>query len=138
MEGLWKLYGGKGSDQIEEFRTEAANYTHIQACGPGGIAEADGGFALKFLEYAEARAKIDPVGKLSFPSDFVQGDWRPGQLITSGGKDFSLPYDFDGIDAKDVIVVIEPPKIDIERNLPKDVKKQKQDENEKDAEEPGC
>ena len=62
MEGLAALYGGKGSDQLEEFRTDAANYTHIQACGPGGIAEADGGFALKFLEFAEASAKIAPVG----------------------------------------------------------------------------
>ena len=51
MKGLHKIYGAKGHEI--ETKTNAANYTHIQACGPGGVAEADGGFAQKFYEFAE-------------------------------------------------------------------------------------
>ena len=48
-------------------------------------------------------------------------------MITTGGNDFSLPYDFDGIEAENVTVdIIEPPKIDLEKNQPRDVKTQKQ------------
>ena len=76
------------------------------------------------------------MGKLSFPSDFVQGDWRPGQIITSGGKDFTLPYDFDGIEAEDVTVdIIQPPKVNLEKKRPKNFEIEKQDEKEKDDEE---
>ena len=70
-------------------------YTHIQACGPGGIAEADGGFAKRFHDFAEQRAKINPEGILNFPSDFIKGDWRPGQIITAGGEDFQLTFDIE-------------------------------------------
>ena len=52
MEALNDVYG-KRNAEIENYKTNAANYTHIQACGPGGVAEADGGFAQKFYEFAE-------------------------------------------------------------------------------------
>ena len=60
-------------------------------------------------------------------------------MITTGGNDFSLPYDFDGIEAENVTVdIIEPPKIDLEKNQPRDVKTQKQDETKEIAPKTGC
>ena len=87
---LNKLYGGKGIEIVDQCGADLVKYTHIQACGPGGIAEADGGFAKRFHDFAEERSKMHPEGILSFPSDFIKGDWRPGQIITSGGEDFEL------------------------------------------------
>ena len=52
MEALRKIFGKRNED-VERFRQNAVNYTHIQACGPGGVADADGGFAQKFYEFAE-------------------------------------------------------------------------------------
>ena len=41
-----------------------------------------------------------------------------------------MPYDFDGCEAENGEVdIIEPAKKDLEKNRPKDVKKQKQDED---------
>ena len=61
MAGLAKVVGERGVDEADDFRA-SANYTHIQACGPGGIAEADGGFAARFFAFAERTSQITPVG----------------------------------------------------------------------------
>ena len=51
---LNKLYVGKGIEVVvDDFAATVVRYTHIQACGPGGIAEADGGFAKRFHDFAE-------------------------------------------------------------------------------------
>ena len=36
---------------------------------------------------------MNQAGILNFPSDFIKGDWRPGQIITVGGEDFQLLFD---------------------------------------------
>lgn len=48
MPGL--LETGRGvaenlADEVDSEEEEICKYFHIQACGPGGIADADGGFA---------------------------------------------------------------------------------------------
>ena len=37
--------GGNDVDDADDWNCEMCKYFHIQACGPGGIADADGGFA---------------------------------------------------------------------------------------------
>ena len=49
------LVAGRGSgdvdgESMEENESEPNKYVHIQACGPGGIADADGGFAERLLK----------------------------------------------------------------------------------------
>ena len=49
------LVAGRGSGDIdgesmEENESEPNKYFHIQACGPGGIADADGGFAARLFK----------------------------------------------------------------------------------------
>ena len=49
------LVAGRGSGDVdgqsmEENESEPNKYFHIQACGPGGIADADGGFAERLLK----------------------------------------------------------------------------------------
>ena len=44
---------GVSSGEIEDEGSddnEVCKYFHLQACGPGGIADADGGFANRLLE----------------------------------------------------------------------------------------
>lgn len=55
MPGLAMGRGGAtGEAEIfdDEEEDSCVRYFHIQACGPGGIAEADGGFAKKLLDTA--------------------------------------------------------------------------------------
>ena len=35
------------------------SYFHIQACGPGGVADADGGFAERILNFLSEKALND-------------------------------------------------------------------------------
>ena len=42
--------GEEDEDSIEHDDNEPNKYFHIQACGPGGVAEADGGFAERLLK----------------------------------------------------------------------------------------
>ena len=46
---------GVGGEPLDEgpSETEICKYFHLQACGPGGIADADGGFAHRLLEACE-------------------------------------------------------------------------------------
>ena len=51
------LVGGRGagadtSEEDEENEDMPCRYFHIQACGPGGIADADGGFAERVFKAA--------------------------------------------------------------------------------------
>ena len=44
---------GAGSGEFQEESSDDENpckYFHLQACGPGGIADADGGFAKRLLD----------------------------------------------------------------------------------------
>ena len=42
--------GNQGGDSIEDDDDAPNKYFHIQACGPSGIADADGGFAKRLLD----------------------------------------------------------------------------------------
>ena len=44
----------------EENPEDQNKYFHIQACGPGGIADADGGFAEKVLDCCEKYSQRAP------------------------------------------------------------------------------
>ena len=58
LENMPGLVAGRevGAPYLDEegpSETEMCKYFHLQACGPGGIADADGGFAHRLLEACE-------------------------------------------------------------------------------------
>ena len=66
------LFGKRGvgrdmSDEEVSEENEECKYFHIQACAPGGLAEADGGFAQKILDKAIKFSKRDPMDFISCP-----------------------------------------------------------------------
>ena len=74
LSGLNALYKGVGQQEDVGGDDEEApcRYFHVQACGPGGIADADAGFAKKIFDHSEKFAQKNPVGFVTFPSDFIK------------------------------------------------------------------
>ena len=65
LSGIPALSGrgeGGGDDFNEEHEDTVCKYFHIQACGPGGIADADGGFAKRLYDHCVTMSKRQPVG----------------------------------------------------------------------------
>jgi hypothetical protein len=91
MPGL--LETGRGvaenlADEVDSEEEEICKYFHIQACGPGGIADADGGFAEKIYEHSVKYSKRNPVGFVTFPTDWSKRNWNPGEICSKGGADY--------------------------------------------------
>ena len=77
----------------EENPEDQNKYFHIQACGPGGIADADGGFAEKVLDCCEKYSQRAPdQGFMSWPADFSRVKWTPGEIHNEGGETYLMPF----------------------------------------------
>ena len=76
----------------EEDDEMPCKYFHIQACGPGGIADADGGFAKRLLECCKKFAGRNPKGYMKWPYDFAKTRWTPGEMSMTGGEDYLMPF----------------------------------------------
>lgn len=91
--------GGRGINVAEEEAVEEVKhcrYFHIQACCPGGLADADGGFAKRLLDHAiKASTKMEPKNFIKFPSDWQKEDWAPGEIHMKGGEDYLVPFVLD-------------------------------------------
>ena len=75
MPGLLATGRGAGEayNESADSDEEAPNkYIHIQACGPGGIADADGGFAERVYNHSVKYASRKPVGFVEFPRDWLR------------------------------------------------------------------
>ena len=87
---------GLGNGDIEEDEGSDENsmckYFHLQACGPGGIADADGGFAHRLLEACNKFSERAPKGYLELPRDVLRIKWAPGETTNTGGDDYLLPF----------------------------------------------
>lgn len=98
LEGLTGLINGRGAgapdddDVIDSDREEPCKYFQICACGPGGIAEADGGFAEKLLGVCEKFASREPTGFMQWPIDLVSHNWSPGTISLIGGENYLVPF----------------------------------------------
>ena len=66
------------------------SYFHIQACGPGGIADADGGFAARILSFIIKKASTKPWGSLVFPTDWTTENWNKGEVVVKGAVPYSV------------------------------------------------
>ena len=86
--------GEEDQESMEQDEDEPNKYFHIQACGPGGIAEADGGFAERLFKICKKHASKEPFkGFISWPADFSGVKWKPGQIISEGGDPYLMPFD---------------------------------------------
>ena len=87
---------GLGNGEIEEDEGDdeqsVCKYFHLQACGPGGIADADGGFAQKVLDTCKKFAERAPKGYIEMPRDIMRVKWAPGETTNTGGDDYLLPF----------------------------------------------
>ena len=94
MPGLATGRGAGGNDEEEPPSDEELpnKYFQIQACGPGGIAAADGGFAKRLLDTCKKYAAKKPAGFMYWPRDFAKARWSPGEIATSGGEDYMVPF----------------------------------------------
>ena len=73
MQGLASGRGVGGQDEeCDSSEDEICKYFHLQACGPGGIADADGGFAKKLFDTCEKYAGKKPKGYMQWPQDFTK------------------------------------------------------------------
>ena len=79
------------SEEEDEVEEAICRYFHIQACAPGGIADADGGFAERIFAAAQKYSK-KRGGSISIPSNWLATSWKPGEVHTSGGADYTLPF----------------------------------------------
>ena len=82
-------------DEQEQDEEEPCKYFHVQACGPGGIADADGGFAERLYNHSVKYAKKDPLGFVEFPRAFLKSTWTPGQVQSLCGEDYQLAFDIE-------------------------------------------
>ena len=98
MPGLTSGRGVGGQDEEgDETEDDAPNkYFHLQACGPGGIADADGGFAKKILTVCAKYATKNPKGFMYWPTDFTKFKWAPGEISLSGGEPYLIPFGQQG------------------------------------------
>ena len=87
---------GRGVGSTEELdeahEDTTCKYFHIQACGPGGIADADGGFAKRLYQHCVKQAERPPKNELEFPRDWLRVKWAPGEICHSGGDDYSVEW----------------------------------------------
>ena len=99
MPGLHEATIGKGVAQREaesEEEEEACNrYFHIQACGPGGIAAADAGFAELLLKSSVKYAQREPKGLVTFPTDWQNSNWGEGGIFSNGGMPYQVKFNTD-------------------------------------------
>ena len=85
--------GDVDEESMEENESEPNKYFHIQACGPGGIADADGGFAARLFKICQKNASKEPdKGFMLWPTDFQRVTWKPGQIISEGGEPYLMPF----------------------------------------------
>ena len=97
LENMPGLVGGRGvgNGDIEEIGTdeeEICKYFQLQACGPGGIAEADGGFAHRLLEVCNKYSQRAPKDYIELPRDILRVKWSPGETTNTGGDDYLVPF----------------------------------------------
>ena len=94
MPGLAVGRGAGGQDDEEPSGdSDAPNrYFQLTACAPGGIADADGGFAKKVLDVCIKHASRKPEGFMYWPRDFSKAKWSPGEMSTGGGEDYLVPF----------------------------------------------
>ena len=88
LSGLKGLYESTGKTRGNEAPTDNAQeislaktckYFQITACAPGGVADADGGFAKKLYDICAMFAAKDPnPGFMRWPVDFMLVDLSPG------------------------------------------------------------
>ena len=93
---------GKGDGGMQDLDSDESDaetpckYFQIQACGPNGIAEADGGFAKRLYEtcskFAEKNTAENPRGFMIWPGDLAKAKWTPGEITLSGGDDYLVPF----------------------------------------------
>ena len=88
---------GRGTEEEDDCKEEAADntvckYFHISACGPGGIADADGGFAKRLYDHCVKSSQRPPKGEMAFPGDWLPVSWAPGEIVHGGGGDYSLEF----------------------------------------------
>ena len=83
-------------DSVESDAEAPCKYFQIQACGPNGIADADGGFAKRLYEicskFAAKKTANSPVGFMIWPGDLARSKWSPGEISLSGGDDYLVPF----------------------------------------------
>ena len=97
MEGLANARG-KTEGAMEDMESDGSNdeepckYFQIQACGPNGIADTDGGFAKKLYDICVKYSSRKPIGFMTWPRDFSKVKWMPGELSLSGGEDYLVPF----------------------------------------------
>ena len=89
--------GGGDGDDGEDWNSDMCKYFHIQACGPGGIADADGGFANRLYDHCVKMTKRAPVGYMEWPRDWMRVRWTPGEMCNSGGEDYLMPFRPEGV-----------------------------------------
>ena len=104
--------GGGEMEDGDDWNTDMCKYFHIQACGPGGIADADGGFANRIYDHCVKMSKRAPIGYMEWPRDWMRVRWAPGEICNSGGEDYFLPFRPDGM------VVPETPQQVVPAELP--------------------
>ena len=95
MHGLAMGRGASGGDVDvfdEDEQDSTVRYFHINACGPGGVAEADGGFAKKLLNTAIKFSARNPIGYMEWPRDWCRVKWSPGEICNTGGEDYLIPF----------------------------------------------
>jgi len=93
---------GKGDGGMQELDSgdsdeeDPCKYFQIQACGPNGIADADGGFAKRLYEtcskYAAKNTASNPAGFMLWPGDLAKSKWAPGEISLSGGDNYLVPF----------------------------------------------
>lgn len=88
--------GGNEGEEDEESGLDMCKYFHIQACGPGGIADADGGFANRLYAHCEKMTNRNPKGYMEWPRDWMRVRWTPGEMCNSGGEDYLVPFKPEG------------------------------------------
>ena len=63
----------------------------MQACAPGGVADADGGFANRVLDLAiSSTRRVPTVGSMEFPTDWLRANWGEGEVHALGGEPYQL------------------------------------------------
>ena len=74
-------------------------YFHIQASGPLEAALTGNKFVERVNEYATECSGKYPRQFVNFPSDWTKENWNPGEIISTGGKDYLVPFVRGGIGA---------------------------------------
>ena len=92
------LCNGRGvgkqlEESLEEEEDEPTKHFYIQACGPGGIADSDGGFAKRLFDCCEKFSQKKPdIGFMNWPGDLSKVKWKPGEMSLEGGDSYLMPF----------------------------------------------